>query len=198
MLPIILVWGSLGGVSLSSDQFNRAKQDRPSGRPQGQTKKNQSWTYTPPRAAVNNHKAERDFQDLLRSRCRGKAIRPAFGAAFQRSLSRSQQSIPSARVGGRRRTAARASHLTAAHESPAAYDGTGPCRKEPSARQRSRLVMADLLDFHTPQGEPAVRRFGGALGLSFIHQASLSSLILSGQPTASGSGLSTSAKPVCS
>lgn len=58
-------------------------------------------------------------------------------------------------------------------------------------------VTAGLLDFHTPKKESAVRGFGGAFGrfgLSFIHQASLSSLILSGQLTASGSGLSASGK----
>lgn len=63
MLLIILVWGSLGGVSLSSNQFNRAKQDRPSGCPQGQKKKIKGG-YTPPKATVNNHKSERDLQDL--------------------------------------------------------------------------------------------------------------------------------------
>lgn len=58
-------------------------------------------------------------------------------------------------------------------------------------------VTAGLLDFHAPKKESAVRAFGGAFGpfgLSFIHQASLSSLILSGRLTGSGSGLSASGK----
>lgn len=157
MLLIILVWGSLGGVSLSSNQFNTAKQDIWSS--SGTDKKNNQLDLR----TSEGQSITINLSGIYRICAEQQTLRKGYPTCVQRSVPEVAITFPAVDSHPERPRPEKDSCQSFSSNS---------CSRVPrlrmmgwarvvKSRRRTSVPTAGLLDFHTPKKElccPEVRR----------------------------------------